>query len=341
MSIAKLGIPTLRPKVITRVTSSLPAAKLKDKVEGSKTSNPGPDNCLSTINLVETEVFKLTDNDGEILKILRKSGKVDIKFCGHVIVEGSTEEVENYKVKIKNLFARDDNTDVTTDQKVKEEAFRIEEKPKQFSKINTVKLEVSDLGAIFIYGNEGKEKKAIQLKTGTKINILGRIGDMKRTVEITGPERQVNISKHMINVRIEARMKGLVGQLKDDDVGFLLRNGGKAAIERKTNTWIIVMGKKGDDKRDVFIEGSDEDESKAWSMILNHLNFTLVGQLENNKVGCLLREGGKAMRVIEKNTNTLINFRGKKGDSKRDVVIAGSEEGMSKAWSMILQHLSL
>ena len=43
-------------------------------------------------------------------------------------------------------------------------------------------------------------------------------------------------------------------------------------------------------------------------MILKHLSSTLVGELEHDEVGFLLREEGKAVHMIEKKTNTLIKL---------------------------------
>ena len=70
-------------------------------------------------------------------------------------------------------------------------------------------------------------------------------------------------------VGILLRESALVEQLEDDEVGYLLSGGSKARrlIENKTNTSIIFKGKKGDDRRNVLIVGSEADRSKAWSMI--------------------------------------------------------------------------
>ena len=344
MSTEKHGIPTIRPRVV----SSRPA----DRVKESNTLKPDSENCSSSISLAESEVFKLADNNGEVLKMLSKSGNLKVKFCGQLIIKGSKEDVENFKIKIKDLL--EDSLDITAKQKDKEKSSMIEKEPNhQRGKIIKVELRVSGFEASIIIGKEGNEIKDIMKKTETKINISGKKGHMKRTIEIIGAEQQVDIAKHIMIDRLEARMKVLVGQLKDDEVGFLLRGGGNAVIEKKTNTLIILEGKKGDSKRDVFIIGSEEARSTAWSMILNHLRFTLVGDVDDDEVGILLREsalveqleddevgyllsgGSKARRLIENKTNTSIIFKGKKGDDRRNVLIVGSEADRSKAWSMI------
>ena len=74
-------------------------------------------------------------------------------------------------------------------------------------------------------------------------------------------------------------------------------------------------------------------------MILKHLSSTLVGKLEHYEVGFLLREGGKAVHVIKKKTNTLIKFICGKGEGKEAVHIYGYEEDKVKAWSLILSHI--
>lgn len=274
MSIENQGILTVRPKIITRVMSSLPVPKVEDMMKESKTLNAESDHCYATINLVEREISKLATNDGEMLKMLRKSGKTDIKFSGQVVIEGSTEDVENFKVEINAFLARKCNKDVTVKIEIKEEhsrISRIKNKPKQLFKIKKVNLEVSGLEATIIIGKEGEGIKSIQQKTGTKMKMLGKKGDVKQKIEITGLEKQIDIAKNMINEK--KGLVTLVGQMKNDEVGFLLREGGKgvSVIEKETNTYIVFGGKKGDRKRAVHVEGSEEDKIKAWSMILKQL----------------------------------------------------------------------
>ena len=140
MSTAKLRILTVRPKVITRVMSSPPGTKVKDRVKETETLNSEPEHCSSTINLAETEIFKITNNDGEMLKILRKSGKADFMFCGQVVIQGLTEEVNDFKVKIKEFLARKDNKDVAAKPNVNED-----DPSKQLGTIMNVKLDASEL----------------------------------------------------------------------------------------------------------------------------------------------------------------------------------------------------
>ena len=180
--------------------------------------------------------------------------------------------------------------------------------------------------------------RVIQKKTNTSIFFPSKKGDSKRDVFMKGSEEDKSMAWLMI---LEQFRKGLVEQLENDEVCFLLRKGAHAltVIEKKTNTSISLKNNKGDGKGEVVIKGSEDDNSKAWSMIMEQLRECLVGQLENDEVRLLLRDGGQAVCVIEKKTNTLIFCPSKKGDSKRHVFIEGYKGDKVEAWSLMLKHI--
>ena len=111
------------------------------------------------------------------------------------------------------------------------------------------------------------------------------------------------------------------------------------AIQQKTGTQISILGRKGDAKQKIEILGPEKQVNIA-KLMINQMKV-VVGQLQDDEVGFLLKDGAKALHEIQEKTNTRISFNGKKGDSQRDVHIVGFEENKSKAWSLIVEQLFL
>jgi hypothetical protein len=142
--------------------------------------------------------------------------------------------------------------------------------------------------------------------------------------------------------------------LYNDEVDVLLCGGGKVLkaacggknsellriVEKMTDTSIKVLGEKGEVMRPVIIGGSEEGKKKAKEII----KIALIPDffLNNDEVGYMLREGGKTVAKVMKETNTVISILGKHGQDRhrqRGVRVFGSEKGKEMAKDMILKML--
>ena len=62
--------------------------------------------------------------------------------------------------------------------------------------------------------------------------------------------------------------------------------------------------------------------------------------LTRNEAGVMLRNGGKIVKGIENESDTMITIEGGKKDSKRIASISGTEEAKRKAKALIVAALS-
>ena len=106
----------------------------------------------------------------------------------------------------------------------------------------------------------------IQKKTNTMILIRGNKGDEQRPVEIKGTDANKAEAWLMVK-QIIMNSKDVVGVLQNNEVGLLLSGHMLSDIQKKTNTVILIRGKKGDEQRSVEMKGTRENTTVAWLMV--------------------------------------------------------------------------
>ena len=135
-----------------------------------------------------------------------------------------------------------------------------------------------------------------------------------------------NISKTMTVVQPSVLVRLLLGS----------GGAGREIIEKESDTRIIVTGRFGDEKRNIKIIGTKEAIAKAECLMMKRDTVSLT----RNEAGVMLRNGGKIVKGIENESDTMITIEGGKKDSKRIASISGTEEAKRKAKALIVAALS-
>ena len=128
--------------------------------------------------------------------------------------------------------------------------------------------------------------------------------------------------------------------LTNNEVRVLLAAGGDniRSVEAATNTSIRFKGLRGAQQRSAIITGSGEAREKVKDIIRRMLEEERV-TVTNDDIRRLLQDGGHAVKKIERESETCVQFGGRKGDRARSANIFGTEDARMKAREMMRRIL--
>ena len=183
----------------------------------------------------------------------------------------------------------------------------------------------------------GVKIRKVEAETNTSIELGGQREAQQRSAVIAGSSEARKKAKVIIKEMLEEEKI----KMPNAGVESLLYDDGQKVkmIERKTGTSIQFDRENGDMERWADIFGNEDARRKAKVMMSRILVEKVRMMITNDEVEALFRGDRRKVKEIERETETTIQFDGKKGHMERWANIFGNEDARNKAKVMISRFL--